>query len=293
MDALRASLLRAAVLVTLAALFRAGRLQADSPKPAAADEQDVHHLILLAPAHPVFVEIRTHVDGQGLRSVRGAYAETLLKKYDSDGDGLLDREEAKGMPPLVKSASANETVAIADRWEAVDVSPADDKVSAEELALYIDRVFGSTFILSARPQRATQSVDIFSLIDLNRDGKISKREFEAAPATLRKLDLDDDETFTIDELQPYRNPQLPQGPVAAGAEAADQPFLLLEDADSIARAAEQLLQRYGAQREGSVELRISAEALGAEPANFATSDVSGDGTLDKAELEAFLRRPVA
>src|SRR5262249_43254310 len=225
MDALRASLLRAAVLVTLAALFRAGRLQADSPKPAAADEQDVHHLILLAPAHPVFVEIRTHVDGQGLRSVRGAYAETLLKKYDSDGDGLLDREEAKGMPPLVKSASANETVAIADRWEAVDVSPADDKVSVEELAAYIDRVFGSTFQLSVKPQRATQSVDLFPLLDLNHDGRLTQDEVAAAGSVLHKLDLDDDETYTIDELQPYRNPQIPQVPAAPAIQATEQPFV--------------------------------------------------------------------
>src|SRR5262249_10326836 len=89
------------------------------------------------------------------------------------------------------------------------------------------------------------------------------------------------------------NPQLPQGPVAAGAEAADQPFLLLDDADSIGRAAEQLLQRYGAQREGSAALCLSAQALGAESANFATSDSSGDVVLHKAELEAVLRRPVS
>src|SRR5262249_16915377 len=66
---------------------------------------------------------------------------------------------------------------------------------------------------------------------------------------------------------------------------------LLEDADSIARAAEQLLQRYGSQRKGSAALCISSEALGAEATNLATSDVSGDGVLDQAELGAFLRRP--
>src|SRR5579872_3260255 len=147
MDALRASLARPAVALTLAAALCAP-LRADSSKPNAADDHDAHTLILLAPAHPVFIEVRTHVDGQGLKSVRNAYAEQLVGKFDSDGDGLLDREEAKAMPPLVKSASTNEMVAIADRWEAVDVSPADDKVSVAELGAYIDRVFGSTFLLS-------------------------------------------------------------------------------------------------------------------------------------------------
>lgn len=290
MDALRASLARPAVALTLAAALCAP-LRADSSKPNSADDHDAHTLILLAPAHPVFIEVRTHVDGQGLKSVRNAYAEQLVGKFDSDGDGLLDREEAKAMPPLVKSASTNEMVAIADRWEAVDVSPADDKVSVAELGAYIDRVFGSTFLLSARPQRATQSVDLFSLIDLNHDGKVSQSEFEAAPRTLRKLDLDDDETFTIDELQPYRNPQLAQGPMAAGAEAADQPFLLLDDDESFARAAEQLLQRYGAARAGSStgDLCLSREALAADPARFAAADADRDGLLDKTELAAFLR----
>ena len=129
----------------------------DVPVEAADAERDTHNLVLLAPAHPVLVQIRVQVDGRGLRSVRTAYAAQLVKLYDKDGDGLLDRDEAKLVPPLVKSPTARETVSIADRWEAVDRDPADDKVSVDELAAYIDRVFGSPFLLSVK-QFATQSV---------------------------------------------------------------------------------------------------------------------------------------
>src|SRR5262249_2591576 len=98
----------------------------------AAHDSDDSNLILLAPAHPVFIQFRVRVDGRGLKAVRAVYAGKLFGQYDRDGDKLLDRDEASAMPPLVKSANASETVSIADRWEAVDRDPADDKVSLDE-----------------------------------------------------------------------------------------------------------------------------------------------------------------
>ncbi|HEY2253599.1 MAG TPA: EF-hand domain-containing protein [Planctomycetaceae bacterium] len=263
--------------------------QGGEPAEAAAD-RDNHNLVLLAPAHPVLVQIRVQVDGRGLKSVRTAYAAQLVKLYDKDGDGLLDRDEAKLVPPLVKSPTAREMVAIADRWEAVDRDPADDKVSVDELAAYIDRLFGSPFLLSVK-QTGTQSVDLFSLLDRNRDGRLSRDEFETASQILRKLDVDDDETFSIDELQPFRNPQVPQNRPAAVEQSAEQPFLLLDDADSIAQAALQLLQRYGAGTSNSAAAGLSREALGIDAAVFAARDLDGNGLLDKTELPALLTNP--
>src|SRR5262245_17671410 len=145
MDVVRIAVRRLAVSLALWGLFwRAVAPAADAPGSGA--DRDLHNLVLLAPGHPVFLQLRIQVDGQGLKSVRRAYAEKLFEPADKNGDRLLDREEAKSLPPLVKSANSNETVSVADRWEAVDVSPADDRVSLDELAAYIDRVFGSTFL---------------------------------------------------------------------------------------------------------------------------------------------------
>ncbi len=265
----------------------------DDP-PARAPAAEAHHLILLAPAHPLFVEVRVQVDGRGLKAVRNTYAAKLFEHYDTDGDKLLDREEAKRIPPLVKSANVSETVSIADRWEAVDCDPADDKVSLEELVAYIDRIFGSTFLLSTKPQRATQSVDLFAVLDLNRDGRLSREELAAAPQALHKLDLDDDETYTIDELTPYRNPQIPQAPAAATTnQATDQPFVLLEGSDSIGRAVRQLQQRYGTEKSRGGLTHFDRATLGLGEADFAAYDADGDGTFDANELAEFLRNPVS
>jgi len=293
MDALRIAVFRLVAALALAGpAITAGPACAAPPAEAAGADRDVHHLVLLAPGHPVFIEMRVQVDGQGLRSVRTAYAAKLFQQYDNDGDRLLDREEAKAIPPLVKSASASETVSIADRWEAVDVNPADDKVSLEELAAYIDRVFGSTFLLSVKPKSAAQSVDLFLLLDSNHDGRISRAELEAAPQVLHKLDLDDDETYTIDELQPFRNPQIPQVPATPASQTTEQPFLLFDDAESIERVAQQLQQRYADSASASGRAQMSREVLGIDEASFTAHDADGDGTLDSGELAAFLTSPV-
>jgi Ca2+-binding EF-hand superfamily protein len=294
MNSFRIAVRRLAVTLALAGVgFAAGRVRADPAAQVPPGDRDAHDLVLLAPAHPVFIRMSVQVDGRGLKAVRTEYAAQLVKQYDKNGDGLLNREEAKAMPPLVKSQNANEMVAIADRWEAVDVNPADDSVSLDELAAYVDRVFGSTFLLSVKPARATQNVDLFSLLDLNHDGRLSRDELSVAPQTLHKLDIDDDETFTVDELQPYRNPQVPQAPAQPANQATDQPFLLVEhDDESIAKVAQQLQQRYGEATPGAGSLSISREVLGIDAAAFTTHDVDGDGRLDAQELAAILRNPV-
>lgn len=278
---------RRALMLGVVAAVLAGRAAGAAPDVAApADDGDSHFLVLLAPAHPVFIQIRVQVDGRGLRAVRRDYAAKLFAQYDKNGDQGLDRQEVQAIQPLIKAANARETVAIADRWEAVDLDPADERISLDELTAYIDRVFGSTFLLTVKPLRGTQSVDLFPLLDLNRDGKLSRAELAAATQVLHKLDIDDDETFTIEELQPFRNPQAGQISNTPLSQTVEQPFLLLDDGDSKIRAVEQLLIRYGGKNRGP-----DRKALGLDEPVFAAHDIDGDGTFDMGELSAFLRKP--
>lgn len=293
MDDLRTTAGRLARMLALwGFLLSPGPVFAAPPENPADPDRDVNNLVLLAPTHPVFLQIRVQVDGRGLRSVRTAYAAQLVKQYDKSGDGMLDKAEAQAIPPLVKSPTANDTVAIAERWEAVDNNPADDRVSVEELAAYVDRLFGNPFLLSLKPERATQTVDMFALVDLNRDGRLSRSELAAARRVLGRLDFDDDETLSIDELQPARNPQNPQVPAAPASQSTEQPFLLLDDPESIAAAARQVLQRYNKIGSTGQGARLNRDPLRIDEATLNAHDADHDGTLDLAELTALLGKPV-
>src|SRR5205823_3123276 len=92
--------------------------------------------------------------------------------------------------------------------------------------------------------------------------------------------------------QPFRNPQIPQAPAATASQSTEQPFLLLDDAESINRAARQVQQRYGDGNSPAGPPRMTRETLGLDPVSFAASDADGDGRLDSGELAAFLQNPV-
>lgn len=286
--------------VTGFAAFSLAQGPASNPDKATVDkgaaspaaDRDSYDLVLLAPSHPVFIRLDVQVDGVGLKGVRFAYAGQLLKQHDKNGDGVLDKDEAAKMAPLVKSTSASETFSVSESWVSVDRDPADDQVTVAELADWIDRILGFPFSLAARPERATQSIDLFGLLDTNHDGRLSVAEQRAAEQTLAKLDLDEDEAFTIDELQPMLSQQARLNPIDASAPSADQPFLLLSDDASRKSAAEILQRRYApTEKSASAKPGLSAATLGIDPAELARSDADQDGVLSQSELEQFLRNP--
>src|SRR5262249_9758157 len=128
-------------------------------------------------------------------------------------------------------------------------------------------------------------------LDLNHDGRLTRDELQAAANVLHKLDVDDDETYTIEELQPYRNPQIPQIPAVPADQATEQPFLVIDGA-TLQRVAEQLMQRYASENSTTGPLRLNRTKLNIDGTAFAAHDADGDGLFDASELAAFLRNPV-
>ncbi len=264
-------------------------------RPAVADEFpefDEFHLVLLAPAQPVFIRLEAQADGTGLRGMRAKYAKKLFERYDADHDGLLTKEEAANIPPIVKAAGMAETFSIVDTWVSVDSRPADDRVSLEELTDYIDRILGSPLVVSVRAQRTTQSIDMFELLDTNHDGRLSLEELRNAATTLRKLDADDDESLTVDELLGMRTAGVPGMPVAmAEKQTSDVPILQLSSEQAIAETAQRLLERYG--DAGAAEKGLEQSRLGISLDEFQTADANDNGRVELDELKKLLSAPPA
>jgi len=109
----------------------------------------------------------------GAGPVRGAMIERL-KAADTDGNGMLSRQEAAALPR------------IAERFDAIDANR-DGQVSFEELRAY------------HQAQRAQHGI---GSADANGDGKVSREEFLArAAARFDGLDANKDGVLSADELR--------------------------------------------------------------------------------------------
>jgi Ca2+-binding EF-hand superfamily protein len=253
-----------------------------------AADGDTYDLVLLAPNAPVFLRLHIQLDGASLKTARRGYAELLLAQHDENTNGVLEKDEARKIPPLLGSAGMRDIQSVSESWVAVDCNPADDRVSIAELADWIDRVLGAPFALTARSMRATQSIDLFGRLDLDGNGRLSHDELRKAEQTLRKLDLDEDETFTVDELAPVPVPPGGRPANDRGESDSNQPFLLLGSDEAIFSVARQLVRRYGGSPDAN-HLDGQILALGKEA--LAHCDVDGDGRLSLVELEQMLNAP--
>lgn len=257
-----------------------------APGAAIAADRDVRDLLFLG-GRPVFIRVRAQVDGKSLRDVRAALAGELLKINDRSGDGYIDRDEAKQVPPF-NGAGGNSRSLLND-WPSVDRDEPTDKVSKEELAAYFDLIMGSPFALVAKPERATQGVDLFSKFDSDQDGRLAVAELQMAAERIRKLDLDDDETYVIEELRPFRNPFAANDPERPAETDAGVPFVLLGEEGSDAALVKRLRALYDDSRDG----QLDASELGLTTSSLSRYDADGSGALNVTEIMALLKSPPA
>ena len=133
------------------------------------------------------------------------------------------------------------------------------------------------------------------MLDANHDGKLTKEELAAAPALLLKLDLDEDEIVTPQELVPTSNSAAdPNAGLMAmfrpGRAEASSKTLVPVPASGKAPAdlVRRLLERY--RPKGNESEKLSRKEMGLDEAAFARLDANKDGQLDSEELAAFVKQ---
>lgn len=266
--------------------------------------QDV---LFLGPGRPVLIRLHIEVDGKPLRQAHREATERYLKALfhflDRNGDGYLSEAEARHVPPPLVPLpnSDSDFVHIAYNFKALDVD-GDGKVSPAELAEFHEIFSGDGFLhafhAGSAGNNSALSAQLFSLLDADKDGKLSKPEMAAAARVLAKLDTDEDDVVADREvapgLFPVRNPDMPvpfPPPVAAATVPEMAPFLALGESLPARELVRLLFVRYAPDQLGQPAPKLSRKEFALEADLFARLDKNGDGFLDPKELEAFAERP--
>jgi Ca2+-binding EF-hand superfamily protein len=315
---MRYHLFGAALAALLLACWQA---PADGPRPVKAGAATGYDFVFFGESRPVLVRVHVELDGKPLQAVWDDFMGRVFKYLDVNGDGVLSPEEAERAPLPQILLSGNgpffgpPQVAQGRRVPAMDANR-DGKVTRQELADYYRRNGAAPFQfqvgggnpysatrvrLLGMAQTGTPSADalnerLFELLDTDKDGKLSRKELEAAPAILMKLDADDDETVSLDEIMPTRA-MAGEGFVVVRSgdfiTPNNQPgvVMMLNPGEPRAALARQLLQRYAGKGGKKGGKKLTREDLGLDPATFARLDADEDGALDAEELARFDRRP--
>lgn len=241
------------------------------PELPLTERFDIARLLVLAPSGPLVAELRLAVSGRPYRQWIGGFLGKLL---DTDSSGDLTTAELVLLPKRFRELAGvrNEhQLEVAQIAMELGLSAAEPKaISVSDFQKWVRSRLPRAFNLIAQPQPADDAVRLSTLVDTDQDGALSATELSQAPRVLRFRDLDDDETFTLAELLPYRDPlsQL----AAVTPTVANLPFQHLTDEETAAAAADQILRRYGvAGRLPPERLRLPPEASTAIPQSGATA----------------------
>lgn len=304
------SLMKQFCLLALFLLF-------NSPVKAVDSPADAQYVIYLGDNGVLVLGFQIQVSGKSPMQSYLQYVDDLMKRMDANGDGIVTVEEARGKYLNAREAAQVQLIPQSDAAgpdTTPDVSPADGKISRSELLTYFKRIglqpqvlqflpsTGAAAMGGRQPRQAAtpQDVPLFARLDLNNDGKLSANELTSALKTLRKLDLDDDETISSAELSPISNPFLAQQRQANAAGAAStSPFLGIGFDESLSKQIRRLIEKYdntdpvksGVTSSRIRNQKLSPMELGISTDAFARYDSDGDGQLDFDELRQFVTSP--
>ncbi len=237
------------------------------------------NLLFIGPEQAVPISVTVTAD-EGPLVKRRSLAQMLLTRFDSDQDGKLSATEAALLPIGAKASGPG----LGDQWKAFDRSPTDESLSVDELVTFVNEQLGPAFQMSTRPPRLAQSVRLVERLDQDHDAAISGMELLSGIARLRQSDLDDDESVSVGELQPFPRQQGLQRPMTA--EAIQAPIIPVDRDDEVRVAVERVLRSHGRDaNEKSVAL-TRIQTPDRKPEAF---DANGDGRLNAAELTTWVQ----
>ncbi len=267
-----------------------------------AEPNDAEDLLYFAKHRLIILRMHVRVDGKSFAAIWDEYVDGVLADLDKDGDGVLSNQEQLQLPKQNEFLRAGIIVRTGNRLTPADRNR-DGKVTRKELGEYFRgmRLRPFSTRLSNPPsnrmvrtiggrQQQPQGTELFGHLDTDNNGKLSVDEFKSAMKSLHKLDLDDDETISLAELQPLQNPFFGFAVRSQATPTAQPSFTTLSAAGSARQLVSQLLARYdkatvvGSDGKTTKDGNLSRQEIGFAQEVYQTFDADENGLLDFDEL---------
>ncbi len=260
---------------------------------------DVQALVYLAPDRPVLLRLHVLIDGEPYTAAWDAFVKKMFEYLDVNGDGSLTKEEAARLVRVdTLRIHLQGAIGVLDRQNGVPFAELDTdkdgKISLDELKGYYRRQNFNAFQTrtgSAQGRSGQLTEALFKNLNKAGDGKLTRAELAKATEVLHRLDLDEDEMITGDELAP--NTSNPYGMFVFRGNQNEplprtSPFQIINSGGNtnaaLAPIVKALLDKYDKDHNG----KMSRAESGFDEATFTRLDTNKDGQLDGTELMAWL-----
>jgi Ca2+-binding EF-hand superfamily protein len=307
----RSFFLIAALLAFLAPVLTLGGDETAPEKGEAAPIGAIQDIVYFAPTRPILLRLHIEVDSKAFDDAWDEYIAALFKFLDRDGDGLLSAAEAARAPmpqELLQTMGGNlfpqvnnQMVDATEESKPSFETDEDGKVTFDALARFYRKHGAGPVQVTNYPVQtlAAEALTdaLFELLDTNRDGKLSKEELAQAEQKVLKLDANEDDLVSAQELiptfaaeyGPTNQPQVQQDPAQKPPPPPESKFFVVVPDGSPRlfaprlQLAKKILELYDKDRNGKLS-RTEVGFLG----EFDQLDRNRRGSLDRADLMHYI-----